>query len=103
MISNDNIDKNYLSRLSGSLPLFSRYLTAKKNPSKAFQPPRVGGGAKGIRTPDLYNANVARYQLCYSPLFGNFSDHILHLVGFRCLRGGSAQVVVRSTNCANAP
>ena len=43
------------------------------------------------------------YQLCYSPLFGNFSDHILHLVGFRCLRGGSAQVVVRSTNCANAP
>ena len=45
------------------------------------------GGAKGIRTPDLYNANVARYQLCYSPLFGNFSDHILHLVGFRCFRG----------------
>ena len=71
--------------------------------SEAFQPPRLGGGAKGIRTPDLYNANVARYQLCYSPLFGNFSDHILHLVGFRCLRGGSAQVVVRSTNCANAP
>ena len=60
-------------------------------------------GAKGIRTPDLYNANVARYQLCYSPLFGNFSDHILHLVGFRCFRGGSAQVVVRSTNCAIAP
>ena len=25
------------------------------------------GGAKEIRTPDLYNANVARYQLCYSP------------------------------------
>ena len=71
--------------------------------SEAFQPPRVGGGAKGIRTPDLYNANVARYQLCYSPLFGNFSDHILHLVGFRCFRGGSAQVVVRPTNCANAP
>ena len=43
------------------------------------------------------------YQLCYSPLFGNFSDHILHLVGFRCFRGGSAQVVVRPTNCANAP
>ena len=63
----------------------------------------MGGGAKGIRTPDLYNANVARYQLCYSPLFGNFSDHILHLVGFRCFRGGSAQVAVRSTNCANAP
>ena len=60
-------------------------------------------GAKGIRTPDLYNANVARYQLCYSPLFGNFSDRILHLVGFRCFRGGSAQVVVRSTSCANAP
>ena len=74
-----------------------------RKPSEAFQPPRVGGGAKGIRTPDLYNANVARYQLCYSPLFGNFSDHILHLVGFRCLRGGSAQVAVRSTNCANAP
>ena len=74
-----------------------------RKPSEAFQPPRVGGGAKGIRTPDLYNANVARYQLCYSPLFGNLSDHILHLVGFRCLRGGSAQVVVRSTNCANAP
>ena len=31
-----------------------------KKPSKAFQPPRVGDGAKGIRTPDLYNANVAR-------------------------------------------
>ena len=42
------------------------------------------------------------YQLCHSPLFGNFSDYILHLVGFRCFRGGSAQVVVRSTNCANA-
>ena len=27
------------------------------------------GGAKGIRTPDLYNANVARYQLCYSPKY----------------------------------
>jgi hypothetical protein len=26
------------------------------------------GGAKGIRTPGLYNANVARYQLCYSPI-----------------------------------
>jgi hypothetical protein len=25
------------------------------------------GGAKEIRTPGLYNANVARYQLCYSP------------------------------------
>ena len=59
-----------------------------KKPSKAFQPSRVGDGAKGIRTPDLYNANVARYQLCYSPLFGNFSDHILHLVGFRCFGAG---------------
>ena len=26
------------------------------------------GGAKGIRTPGLDNANVARYQLCYSPI-----------------------------------
>ena len=34
-----------------------------RKPSEAFQPPRVGGGAKGIRTPDLYNANVARYHL----------------------------------------
>ena len=29
----------------------------------------LNGGAKGIRTPGLYNANVARYQLCYSPIF----------------------------------
>ena len=29
--------------------------------------PEFVHGAKGIRTPDLYNANVARYQLCYSP------------------------------------
>ena len=28
----------------------------------------LNGGAKGIRTPGLYNANVARYQLCYSPI-----------------------------------
>ena len=28
----------------------------------------LNGGAKGIRTPGLYNANVARYQLCYSPM-----------------------------------
>ena len=26
-----------------------------------------GGGAEGIRTPYLYNANVALYQLSYSP------------------------------------
>ena len=25
------------------------------------------GGDKGIRTPDLYVANVSRYQLCYIP------------------------------------
>ena len=29
----------------------------------------LNGGAKGIRTPGLYNANVARYQLCYSPIY----------------------------------
>ena len=23
----------------------------------------------GIRTPDLYVANVSRYQLCYAPVF----------------------------------
>ena len=27
------------------------------------------GGDKGIRTPDLYVANVSRYQLCYIPEF----------------------------------
>ena len=27
------------------------------------------GGDKGIRTPDLYVANVSRYQLCYIPAF----------------------------------
>ena len=26
------------------------------------------GGDKGIRTPDLYVANVSRYQLCYIPI-----------------------------------
>ena len=30
------------------------------------------GGAKGIRTPGLDNANVARYQLCYSPKYAAF-------------------------------
>ena len=29
--------------------------------------PKNGGGAEGIRTPYLYNANVALYQLSYSP------------------------------------
>ena len=29
--------------------------------------PNSGGGAEGIRTPYLYNANVALYQLSYSP------------------------------------
>ena len=29
--------------------------------------PNVCGGAEGIRTPYLYNANVALYQLSYSP------------------------------------
>ena len=28
------------------------------------------GGDKGIRTPDLYVANVSRYQLCYIPVVG---------------------------------
>ena len=45
--------------------------TAYKNP-KPVVITRVSGlflpgGAKEIRTPGLYNANVARYQLCYSP------------------------------------
>ena len=26
------------------------------------------GGDKGVRTPDLYVANVSRYQLCYIPV-----------------------------------
>ena len=30
---------------------------------------QVCGGDKGIRTPDLYVANVSRYQLCYAPVF----------------------------------
>ena len=56
------------------------------------------GGDSWTRTNDPIDVNDVLYQLCYSPLFGNFSDHILHLVGFRCFRGGSAQVVVRSTD-----
>ncbi len=43
------------------------------NPNPFFKKKKFGlywfGGAKGIRTPDLYNANVARYQLCYSPKY----------------------------------
>ena len=39
------------------------------------------GGAKGIRTPDLYNANVARYQLCYSP---KYSRQILCRFDINC-------------------
>ena len=31
----------------------------------------LGGGAKGIRTPDPYVANVMLYQLSYSPLIQN--------------------------------
>ena len=38
----------------------------KKSENRSFQ--TNCGGAKGIRTPGLYNANVARYQLCYSPI-----------------------------------
>jgi hypothetical protein len=29
----------------------------------------MDGGAKGSRTPDLYTASVALYQLSYGPLF----------------------------------
>ena len=29
--------------------------------------PRVGGGAEGVRTPDLLNAIQALYQLSYDP------------------------------------
>ena len=31
----------------------------------------LGGGAKGIRTPDPYVANVMLYQLSYSPILKN--------------------------------
>ena len=70
----------HTQKLARSIMTFSRiYLQdlhtlskdkkALKNPYRSH-PARVFGGAKGIRTPDLYNANVARYHLCYSPVSG---------------------------------
>ena len=32
-----------------------------------FNTPKFNGGAKGVRTPDLYTASVALSQLSYSP------------------------------------
>ena len=40
---------------------------SKQSGSSAF----AFGGDKGIRTPDLYVANVSRYQLCYIPKYIN--------------------------------
>ncbi len=45
------------------------------------------GGDKGIRTPDLYVANVSRYQLCYIPVLicfdivTDFSDYCFAVNG----------------------
>ena len=41
----------------------------KMRPRQTASLPRAHfGGDKGIRTPDLYVANVSRYQLCYIPV-----------------------------------
>ena len=62
------------------------------------------GGAKGIRTPDLYNANVARYQLCYSP---KYSRRILCRFDISCfakeLSVRNKQRMAYPADCANAP
>ena len=43
-------------------------LTCPIKKSGGLMPSAVFGGDKGIRTPDLYVANVSRYQLCYIPV-----------------------------------
>lgn len=35
----------------------------------------MSGGPKGIRTPDLLNANQALSQLSYRPMSANFPEH----------------------------
>ena len=46
------------------LPSACSFAQNRKSPDFS----RDSGRAKEIRTPDLFNANVARYQLCYIPV-----------------------------------
>ena len=62
-------------------------------------------GARGIRTPDLFHAMEARYQLRHSPFMGVplgvHSDGIVELGGFE--PPTSSMPWKRATNCAIAP
>ena len=62
-------------------------------------------GARGIRTPDLFHAMEARYQLRHSPVkgvpLGVHSEGIVELGGFE--PPTSSMPWKRATNCAIAP
>lgn len=49
----------------------------KQDKEDRHLPILLKNGAKGIRTPDLYNANVALSQLSHSPLRGTYSTTAL--------------------------
>ena len=63
------------------------------------------GGARGIRTPDLFHAMEARYQLRHSPEMGapleEESEWFVELGGFE--PPTSSMPWKRATNCAIAP
>ena len=68
-------------------------------------PDRCLCGARGIRTPDLFHAMEARYQLRHSPFtgvpLGVHSERIVELGGFE--PPTSSMPWKRATNCAIAP
>ena len=53
------------SFIERTIRLLHSFIPTKKGTANAVP----FGGDKGIRTPDLYVANVSRYQLCYIPEF----------------------------------
>ena len=53
------------SFIERTIRLLHSFISTKKGTANAVP----FGGDKGIRTPDLYVANVSRYQLCYIPEF----------------------------------
>lgn len=60
------ISANRRATRSGEPLIFEQSHTTKKGEGKSL--PLLRGGDMGIRTPDLYVANVSRYQLCYIPV-----------------------------------
>ena len=79
----------------GSHPLLSIVKTKKQSLRLLF---RLLGGDKGIRTPDLYDANVSLYQLSHIPKHHCIIKHrrgeckrFLKIIAFHAGMGGEAK------------